>query len=313
MLTALHELTADPVWIVRDDQAAEYEPDGHEIITYPLDWAAEYAAGHWTALEPYQPGAFLGAFPGREWACRTAGERGYWAVLQLDDNLTTLLCLTGGHVARMVADRHGGLSLFADMLAAVTLATNSRMTGAIVDSVAPQQDSDVLARAGFSYSLFLERCGEGREEWHGPYEDDILHAYQYGANAAAGTAAVLPWLRYKKMHGDASGMRSHYQHTRAAGLQRVAPEIAQLTVRKSYSNGRGSPRVFHTMLRGAIRTPLTVTDPGLYERVYQQAGIIAAEVSAGRKARIREKVERRAAAAARSAAAQQQASPREAS
>src|SRR3546814_7832871 len=35
-----------------------------------------------------EPGGFHGAFTGREWAMRTAEERGYEAVLQLDDNVT---------------------------------------------------------------------------------------------------------------------------------------------------------------------------------------------------------------------------------
>ena len=91
-LGALHGVTADPVWIVRDDEAAGSEGDGHEVVTYPRGWAEQWAREHWTDIIPFDPAGVLGAFPGREHACRVAAERGCWAVLQLDDNITRLDC-----------------------------------------------------------------------------------------------------------------------------------------------------------------------------------------------------------------------------
>ena len=48
LLNTLDGKTADPVWIVREDQAGKYERDSHEIVTYSLDWARKYAQSHWT-------------------------------------------------------------------------------------------------------------------------------------------------------------------------------------------------------------------------------------------------------------------------
>jgi hypothetical protein len=283
LLPALAGVTADPVWLVRDDQAAEYERDRWELAVYPLAAAEEYAAAHWTAPEPYRPGAFLGAFTGREWACRLAEERGCWAVLQLDDNLACLYAFTGYGICAELVTEHGGLGLYADILTAVTLATNSRMTGAALDSV--PRDARVVrqvARAGFPYSLFIERTGPGREPWHGPTEDDILHAWQYAVRADTATAAVLTPLGYHKENTARTGMRAHYDHGRAAGLQRAAPEMASIQVLARHSNGRGEPRVFHRMTPAAIRrrAPLTVTNPALYGAVADALDELAADVGA---------------------------------
>ena len=161
---------------------------------------------------------------------------------------------------------HGGLGMFADVLSAVTLSTNGRMTGAFLASVAPVGKRRA-SRTGFPYSLFLERTGPGREEWFGPFEDDITHAYQYGSSASPGTALVVPTLLYTKESTSKSGMRSNYNHERAVPLQRMFPESAKVGVRKSKSNGQGGARVFHTMLNTAIRTPMIITDRDLYTQV----------------------------------------------
>src|SRR5215467_11140135 len=70
LLPALAGVTADPVWLVRDDEAPGYERDRWELATYPLAEAEGYAEAHWTSHKPYAPGGFLGAFTAREWACR---------------------------------------------------------------------------------------------------------------------------------------------------------------------------------------------------------------------------------------------------
>jgi TET-Associated Glycosyltransferase len=295
LLRDLHGVTADPVWVVMDKDAAGYEEDGHEISVYSRTWAEDYAAGHWTALSPPEPGGFLGAFPGREWACRLAEERGCWAVLQLDDNITRLNYLRTSSACMRIVDFCGGLGMFADVLAAVTLSTNGRMTGAFLSSVAPTAYSLKVSRTGFPYSLFLERTGPGREEWHGPFEDDITHAYQYGSSAGQDTALVVPVLQYTKESSSRTGMRGTYGHDRAVSLQRMFPETARVNVRKTHSNGLGKPRVFHTMIPGAIRTPMIITDHDLYGRVTAYLENMGRELGEMRRQDNRAKINRRAA------------------
>lgn len=279
LLPALEGVTAAPVWVVREDQAADYEPDGHEVVTYGRDWAMEYAEPRWTDVMPYPGDGFTGAFPGREWACREAERRGCWAVLQLDDNIRALYCFSAyGASARSVALR-GGLAMFADVLAAVTLATNARMTGAALGAANPSSEPTKFARAGFPYSLFLERTGEGRHEWFGPSEDDIIHGFQYGSDGTSGTAAIVIPLRYQKDHFAAGGLRGWYDQSRSAGLQRLHPEGAKITVHKRRANGRGTARVFHAMLPGAIKTPLIVRDRPRWEAAGQYLAELAEDAA----------------------------------
>jgi hypothetical protein len=294
-LESLRGVTADPVWLVRDDRADEYERDGFEVVSFPREAAEEYAAGHWIGDEPYAAGSFLGCFTEREWAVRTAEDRGYWAVLQLDDNLSRLGCFFGGQPGVEVARRRGGLGFYADILAAVTLATNSRMTGATLDAVHPGAQTGLFARAGFPYSLFLERTGAGRPPYYGPIEEDILHAYEYGSGADPATAALVLPLHYRKDHGSQdTGMRPHYRdHKRTVGIQRVAPDMARIGVRRTHSNGRGAPRVFHT-LRPWAWTPLAVLDEPLYFAAADVMKEVAAEVLTEHRANCAAKVARRA-------------------
>jgi hypothetical protein len=269
LLPALRGVTADPVYVVRDDQAGEYEDDGHEIVTYPRDWAEDYMSHHWTGHDPLVPGGFLGATPGREWACRFAQDRGCWAVMQLDDNIDNLSIFRRHYAASMrIARNEGGLGMYADVLGAITLSTNGHMTGAFLAAVPPSSSEKlVVSRPGFPYSLFIERVGEDREEWFGPTEDDITHAYQYGNNSTSATALLVPMLNYAKEHSSGSGMRANYNHTRAVPLQRLFPQTARIGVYNGKANGRGGPRVFHKMMAGAIRTPQVITDHELYGKV----------------------------------------------
>lgn len=303
LLAPLEGVTADPVWCVRDDRAAGYERDRWEVVPYPRAEAEDYAAAHWMGPGPYEPGAFLGCFTEREWACRIAEERGCWAVLQLDDNLRRLTAFVGYASSAKVVAARGGLAMFADLLAAVTLATNSRMTGAKLQAVNPATEPGTFVRPGFPYSLFVERVGPGREPYIGPVEEDILHAYQYAGSAEAATAALVYPLAYIKNHGgrgERSGMRVYYRAgVRAVGLQRMAPEMARLVVRQTHSNGRGEPRVFHWMEPGAIarRSPLAVRDRDLFEAARAYCEELAAEVMAEHLAQLRERLARRAARA----------------
>ena len=264
-LPALHAAGVnDVVWVVSDRDAPRYEDDGHPLVVYSREWAEEYAAGHWLLPGQPVPGGFLGAFPGREYACLEAERRGCWAVLQLDDNIVRLAFPRGAAASFEIGRRMGQLAGFLDLIAAVTLSTNGRMVGANLDAI-PYVKLRV-ARAGFTYSLFLERVGAGREEWFGPFEDDITHGFQYGTRHDGAVPIVLPLLRYMKTgvrEKQATGMRAAYDHTRSVQLQRIFPESAKVGIRAKHSNGKGEARVFHTMLPGAIRNPMVVTDSEL--------------------------------------------------
>jgi hypothetical protein len=266
LLPALEDLgVKDVVWVVSDQDAPGYEQDQHQLSVYPRTWAEEYAASHWMGTTRPQPGAFLGAFAGREWACQLAEQRGCWGVLQLDDNITDLFLARRGTAGWDVVRENGGLALFTDLLAGIALSTNSWMTGAHLSSV--PRVTQKVARAGFPYSLFIERVGPGREPWYGPFEDDITHAFQYGTRSDGATASISPLLNYHKENKAKSGMRAKYDHTRSVQLQRMFPESARISVRTTRSNGRGTPRVFHTMSAGAIRNPLAVRDLELFGSV----------------------------------------------
>jgi hypothetical protein len=154
-----------------------------------------------------------------------------------------------------------------------------------------------IARSGFPYSVFIEKVGAGREDWYGPYEDDITHAFQYGGRADAGssTAVVVSMLRYKKESASKSAMRSYYDHTRAVSLQRIFPEAANITIKQKRSNGFGTPRVYHTMSPGAIRNKMLVKDPSLFGAVKTRLEQLLPEWRELNAARVKEKIEKRSA------------------
>lgn len=279
----------DVVWVVNEREA--YESDGREIVTYPDGWAYEYAKAHWMNPKPPHEGGFYGAFAGREWACLEAERRGCWGVLQLDDNIEHLVFPRGTAAGHEFVRPRGGLGWFADLLAAVSRSTNAMMTGAALNAV-PRTEMTV-ARAGFPYSLFIEKV-QGREPWYGPFEDDITHAFQYGNRPDAVTAAIMPMLRYMKEHKATTGMRSRYENTRAVQLQRMFPESAKFTVKKAKSNGRGGPRAFHQMVPGAVRNKLRVTDSDLFGQVKADLEAALVDWRAWNAERQRDKVRKRA-------------------
>lgn len=256
------------VWIVSDRDAPGYERDGCEIATYTHEWAYRYAAGHWMRVERPDPDGFYGAFPGREWACLEAERRGYWGVLQLDDNIETLRFRRGTAASMRVVEENGGMGLYADLLAAISLSTNAATVGAQLAAVIPsRRESSQIVRAGFPYSCFIEKITPDREHWYGPYEDDITHSFQYGDRADGVTAAVMPCLTYAKESKSKTGMRAKYDSTRSVQLQRMMPQSASIGIRATRSNGKGGPRVFHSMAPGAIRNPVTVHDKDLFAGV----------------------------------------------
>jgi hypothetical protein len=264
----------DCVWVVNERHAGSYEQDENPIVTFSDVWAYDYAREHWTyPVRPPEPGGFFGAFPGREAACREAERRGCWGVLQLDDNIRQLYFLRNTRGGALVVRDRGGFGWYLDLLAGVVLATNARMVAPSLGSIGEAEYR--VARTGFPYSAFVEQVGHGREEWFGPYEDDILHALQYADRADGATTALLTLPRYQKLSNvetgrgtrDLSGMRGQYTHDRARMLQRLQPQAAKVQVRRTTSNGRGEPRVFHQMPAGALRNPLVVTDRERYDRV----------------------------------------------
>lgn len=258
----------DVVWVISDRDAPKYERDGNDLAIYKHEWAYEYARTHWMRTEAPAPDGFYGAFPGREWACREAERRGFWGVLQLDDNIETLRFRRGTAASMKVVTINGGMGLYADLLTGLALATNAATTGAQLAAVIPSKsESKQIIRAGFPYSCFIEKVGPGREEWYGPYEDDITHSFQYGDRHDGVTAAVVPALTYAKESKSKTGMRAKYDSTRSVQLQRMMPQSAKIGIRATRSNGKGEPRVFHSMAPGAIRNPVTIKDSALFSGV----------------------------------------------
>lgn len=297
LLGQLHGVTADPVWCVREDEAPSYQPDPeHELVTYPRGWAEQWSREHWFDVLPW-PEGFTGIHPAREWGARTAEERGHWAVLLLDDNIVQLTVFIGYGASARVAQRHGGLALFADIIAAVTLSTNARFTGAQLRAVNPATEAHIFARPGFPYSIYAEVCGQGREPWYGPWEDDILHAFAYGQEGSNHTAAVIPPLRYVKEHQVAGGNHAWYDGRRSAGLQRMVPQGARISVQRTFANGRGGGRVYHSMVPDAIRTPLAVHDGELFRAARDKMDQLAAELAAEARWDLRVRMDRHARAA----------------
>lgn len=287
---------ADIVWVANERHAPDLEPDEHEVVTYSDDWAFEYARDHWMTPEtPPEPGGFFGAFPGREAAAREAERRGCWGVLMLDDNIDRIMFVRDTRGGNAVISDLGGFSFFVDMLAGVSLSTNAWTVGAQLSSI-PEPEFKI-ARPGFPYSLFIERVGEGREEWYGPFEDDITHSLQYGDRADGATAAIVPMIRYHKENTSKTGMRGKYNHERSRSLQRLQPHVAKVGVRATRSNGQGEARVFHSMPAGAIRNPLAVHDHDLY------GGVREALVAATKQWKVAERDGNRAKALERAAKA----------
>lgn len=279
-------------WVVAEHHAEQYESDGREIVTYPSEWSAEYARDHWMSTDPVPPaGGFHGAFTGREWACLEAERRGCSAVLQLDDNISTISFVEERGVGKPFAREHGGLALFLEFFIAFMKSTNARMVGAQLASIPEPQLK--VTRPGFCYSLFLEKVGEGRENWFGPYEDDITHALQYGSRPDGATPLVVPLLMYTKESTSKSGMRKHYNGKRALQLQRIFPESARIGVRKTLSNGLGEPRIFHMMSTKAISNPLTITDKKLYNSIVLKLNSLMNEWGEKQKEYNKEKVRKR--------------------
>jgi hypothetical protein len=301
----------DIVWCVKETDEPIYERDDYPILTYPNEWAYDYARAHCTDVqlddEKLMKGGLVPA--ARTWICQEAERRGCWGVLQLDDNIVRLSAPRGGKAAIDMVWERGGMAMFADLIAAVTLATNSRLTGAQLDAVVASQP--VVARAGYAYSLFIEQVGPGREDWYGPLENDIIQCLQYGTRQDGATTALMPLLRYMKLpdkvsatgskkvidqaerdnHRSGGGMRAIYDNRRAVGLQRMFPQYASIGAMARHSNGRGDPRLFHKLR--PLPNKLKVEDQELFGQVKDYFQDYLAEWKDRHRGELEMKVERR--------------------
>jgi hypothetical protein len=255
---------SDVEWVIRKDQAPAYERDDLPLNIYPTTWASSYAKGQWrhpTAV--WEPGGFFGAFPGREWAMRTAEDRGYSAVLQLDDNIDVIGLLNANQPAFRSVMNPGALLR---LLAEVTLSTNSWMTGAQLSSVVPK-GLTALVRPGYPYSAFTERTGPGRMPYHGPFEDDIMHALEYGLYGGPHrTAGVVDVIRYNKEHkARAGGMRSRYDASRGLEIANRYPQNVRIGMGPRTSGTKDSARGVRHFLNTRGFTGITVTDVSRFQ------------------------------------------------
>lgn len=251
---------ADIEWVIREDHAKAYEHDGTPVNTYPVAWADGYARAHWRhSMTMYEPGGFHGAQTGREWAMRTAEERGYDAVVQLDDNVLSLGLIDSKQPA--YASALGGGDMLA-LLVELSAATNVRMLGAQLSSAPPTKLPTV--RVGYPYSVFVEKCGPGRMPYYGPFEEDIFQALAYALHGSpAMTAGLAPAMTYYKEYRSMSGgNRPAYHHGRGVELARLYPANAQLRVGRRTSapiRGQSEMGVRH-FLNSRGFTPVRVTD-----------------------------------------------------
>lgn len=287
---------ADIEWVIREDHAPGYETDDLPLNVYPVAWASRYAKAHWRhPTAEHVPGGFFGAFPGREWAMRTAEERGYDAVLQMDDNVEVIGLLNANQPAfRSALDPGTLLRCLADLC----LSTNSFMTGAQLSSVVPKGYTTLL-RPGYPYSVFVERTGPGRMPYYGPFEDDIMHALEYARHGGpARTAGVVDVIRYNKEHkARGGGMRTAYNAARGLEIANRYPENVRIGMGPRTSGSKDSRRGVRHFLNTKGFTPVTVTDPARFtaaDAILRQG---VADALTAKRAWDQDKIARRAARA----------------
>lgn len=284
----------DIEYVVREDQAQDYEEDaGIPFNTYSVSWANKYARTHWRhPRAEFKPGGFHGAFTGREWAMRTAEERDYDLVLQLDDNITSFGPLESTRLISQpeVAQRAECVRIMAELI----LSTNLYMFGAQLGSVSVLPKIPPV-RPGFPYSFFLEKTGPGRMPYYGPFEDDIMHAMEYGLNGGHGcTAGLTEVIRYSKESKSTTGMRKHYNPERGLELVRRYPRNATLREGPSSSSPTASGRAIRHYLKSRGFTPVRVIDSERYAGASEDLNKLASSVREYLDKRKREKIAQRA-------------------
>lgn len=261
-LDQLRDAGLDTAWVIREDHVDGYEADTHRIEPYSLDWANRYARTHWRhQVTRFEPNGFHGAFTGREWAMRLGAAGGYDAVIQLDDNVRAIGPLHATHSAhRSMTSIPEMFSLLQD----VVFSTNVALCGFQLDSI-PAPDEAPIVRPGFPYSVFMERVTATRLPYYGPFEDDIMHALDYGLSPAPITAGVMEVFKYKKISGGTSGMRAKYNASRGLELARRYPKNARLGVGSRTSSVQDTAKGFRHFLNTKGFTPVTITDPERFQ------------------------------------------------
>lgn len=280
-------------WCIREDHVAAYEKDDHPFNVYTTEFANEFARTHWRHPKAeWKPGGFFGAFPGREWACRSAAERGYDAVLQLDDNITDVgpIAATKRQYVRGITSTSELVALLAEFQAS----TNASMLGFQLSSVIPRRHPKIM-RPGYPYSIFMEKVGPGRLPYYGPFEDDIMHALEYSLNGGPGrTAAVMDTLTYRKDSQSKSGMRGHYNPQRGLEIARRYPRNAKLVEGPRTSSPTEKERGVRHVLNTRGFTPVRINDAERFARAEERLRDIISQGKAATRVTNRDKIMRRA-------------------
>jgi hypothetical protein len=187
---------------------------------------------------------------------RTAEERGYDAVLQLDDNVDRLGLLNALYPTYRAAMTPGRMI---GLLIELSASTTATMLGMQISSVPPTKLDTV--RPGYPYSVFIERTGTVRMPYYGPFEDDIMHALEYALHGGANrTAALCSFMTYHKESKSRTGMRQHYDPTRGLEIARRYPQNVSLRVSRRTSSVSDTSRGVRHILRTRGFTPVRVTD-----------------------------------------------------
>lgn len=277
-------------WVIREDHVDAYEHDDLPMNVYPRSFSDAYSRMNWWhPAEQWDAGGFQGVFPGREWAMRTAEERGFDAVLQLDDNVAQLGIMNVNSPEGQIRSEGWACRQLTEIVAS----TNVMMCGMQLNSV-PFKEYTIL-RPGFPYSVFVERTGPGRMPYHGPFEEDIMQAMEYGLHGGPNrTVGVTDVLRYVKKSGGTTGMRSRYGGHRGLEISRRYPENARIAPGRRTSSVQDGSRGIRHYLRTTGFTPIRVTDRERLDTVLQALRAAADEFLGGRAASSLRKIERRA-------------------
>lgn len=261
-LPALFEAFGHVEWVIREDHAADYERDDFPLNVYSLGFDDSYSRTHWRHPRAvWEPGGFHGAFTGREWAMRTATERGLDMVVQMDDNIRNVGLLNS---TRPAAKEVLTMAEMVTILCRLAWATNAMTCGMQLNSVRPPKQPRII-RPGYPYSLFVEKTGPGRMPWYGPFEDDVMHSLEYALHGGPHrTAAVVETFVYGKVSGGTGGMRKHYNPYRSLELPRRYPRNAQVRISNKTSSPVETERGVRHILNTRGFTPVRIADRDMY-------------------------------------------------
>lgn len=145
------------------------------------------------------------------------------------------------------------------LISELVWSTNVGMGGPQLSSIRPQLKAKTI-RPGFPYSAFFEKVTLYRPPYFGPFEDDIMHAMDYGLGHSPLTTGVVPTLTYAKESSSSSGMRKHYDATRGLELTRRYPLNASLQVGPKTSSPNDTDKGVRHYLNTKGFTPIRVTD-----------------------------------------------------